>query len=455
MQAQVHRYAIKTFLIIWSGQFVSRIGTALTRFALLIWAYQQTESALDVALLGFFAFLPAILISPFAGVWVDRLDRRKVLILADLGSGLMTASLLFLYATDHLQIWHLFLVQFLSGAFEAFQSPAYTAATTLLLPKTHYARASGLRSLAESGAQVLSPVLAGLLLVWLGIVGIMLIDLVTFAMAIITLLVVHVPSPTNTNVAQHDFWREMGTGFRYLRHRPGLMGLTLAFTGMNFFAALTYFSTLPAMILARSGGDELALATVQGTMGAAAVTGGILLSVWGGPRRKIHGVLAAAGLSFLFGDITLALGRDLSTWMIGAVISSIFIPFIGGSNDAIWQAKVDPVLQGRVFAVKAMVGQFLSPAGYLMGGLLAERWLEPGMSPGGALAASFGWLVGAGPGAGIALMFVCTSLLGGLLCFSGYLFPAVRNVEEDLPDHENVTFDIRHLNGLVPETDTP
>ncbi len=141
---------MKTFLIIWSGQFTSRIGTALTRFALLIWLYQQTQSALSVALLGFFAFLPAILVSPFAGVWVDRLDRRKVLILADSAAGLTTLGLLLLHVTGSLQVWHLYVVTLLAGTFEAFQSPAYSAAVTLLLAEDRYRRASGLRSLAES-----------------------------------------------------------------------------------------------------------------------------------------------------------------------------------------------------------------------------------------------------------------------------------------------------------------
>jgi hypothetical protein len=162
----------------------------------------------------------------------------------------------------------------------------------------------------------------------------------------------------------------------------------------------------------------------------------VVVSLWGGPQRKIHGVLIAAGLSFLLGDITLAIGRSVPVWVIGALISAVFIPCIGSSNDAIWQAKVAPALQGRVFAAKAMWGQLLAPMGYLLGGVLAERYFEPGMMSGGILVDSFGWLVGVGPGAGIALLFVGTSLLGGLTCFACYLFPAVRTVEDDLPDHE-------------------
>jgi MFS transporter, DHA3 family, macrolide efflux protein len=430
--AKEHR--MQTFIIIWFGQFISRVGTALTRFALLIWAYQQTESALAVALLGFFSFLPVILVSPFAGVWVDRLERRTVMILADSAAGLATAALLLLHVGGGLQVWHLYALVFLAGTFEAFQSPAYLAATTLLLPKEEYARASGLRSLAENGAMMLSPVLAGLLLLWLGITDVMLIDLATFLFALGTLLIVRIPPLKQRTESR--FWQEMRVGFRYIWDRPGLAGLTFAFTGMNFFAALTYFSTLPAMILARSGNSELALAWVQAALGSAGVVGAVGVSIWGGPRHKIHGVLLAAALSFLLGDMVLAVGRTLPIWVIGGLIGAIFIPVIGSSNDAIWQAKVDPALQGRVFAAKAMGGQLLAPVGYLLGGLLADRWFEPAMMAGGALAGSFGWLVGSGPGAGIALMFVLTSLLGGLMCLAAYLFPAVRNVEDDLPDHE-------------------
>lgn len=431
---------MKTFLIIWFGQFVSQIGTALTRFALLVWLYQQTGSALDVALLGFFAFLPSCIISPLAGVWVDRLDRRQVMLLADLGAGLTTMALLGFYLTGGLQIGHLYAAQVLAGIFEAFQSPAYAAMTTLLVPKAHYARVNGLRSLAQNSAMVIAPFLAGLLLLWLGVGGVMIVDLCTFGIALLTLLLVRVPRPLlQTEPAatggKQTFWADLRAGVRYTWARPGLVGLMVVYTLMNFAAALTYFSTLPAMILARSAGDQLALAIVQGAIGGAAVAGALLISLWGGPRRKIHGVLAGAGLSFLLGDLFLALGHDLRGWVIGAIIGAIFIPLIDSSNMAILQAKVAPAMQGRFFALFHMARQSLVPVGYLLGGLLADRWLEPGMMPGGALAPTVGWLVGTGPGAGIALLFAVNSLFGAALSFGGYLFPVVRNIETDLADH--------------------
>jgi MFS family permease len=430
---------MKTFTIIWFGQFVSLVGTAMTRFALLIWAYQQTHNATTVALLGFFSFVPFILASPIAGVWVDRLDRRLVMMFTDLGAGMMTIGMLGLYVTGNLQIWHLFIAAALTGAFEAFQMPAYSAATTMLIPKKSYARASGMRSLATSGSQIAGPFLAGALLAVVGIGGVMAIDIVTFLVAMVTLLIVRIPAPLPNAGASAEgspFWHEIGVGFHYIRQRRGLMGLLLIFTGINFFASLTYFAVLPVLILARTGGDELALASVQAALGIGGVAGGLLLSMWGGPKRQIHGVLAAAAVSFWVGDFLFAIGRTVPVWITGAFMASFFVPFIVGANRAIWQAKVAPDLQGRVFSLQSALRTASMPLGYLMAGPLADTVFEPAMAAGGPLTNTFGWLVGIGPGAGVGLMFACTAVLGTAVSLSGYLFSAVRCVEVELPDHD-------------------
>lgn len=261
---------MKTFTIIWFGQLVSLLGTAMTRFALLIWAYEQTGDATTLALLGFFAFIFRIVLSPVAGVVVDRLDRRLVLLLADLGSGVMTLGMLLLFASGHLHIWHLYVAEALTGAFEAFQIPAYSAATTLLIPKQHLTRASGMRSLAVNASTVFAPFMAGILLRLIDIDGVMLIDVATFLMAMVTLLIVRIPRPTlsaDGQAARGNWRQQMCFGFHYIGQRPGLLGLLLLFMAINLFATLTYFSVLPAMILARTGGDEVALGTVQAALG--------------------------------------------------------------------------------------------------------------------------------------------------------------------------------------------
>jgi hypothetical protein len=190
------------------------------------------------------------------------------------------------------------------------------------------------------------------------------------------------------------------------------------------------------MILARTGGDEVALGIVQGALGAAGLAGGLLMAAWGGPRRKIHGVLLGTALSFLLGDFLFAVGQGVVVWVIAAAASAVFIPILLGSRNAIWQAKVPPAVQGRVFATDSMLRLSLNPAGYLLAGVLADRLLEPAMTAGGALAPVFGPLVGVGPGAGMALMFVGTATLGSLTSLLAYLFPAIRNVESQLPDFD-------------------
>jgi MFS family permease len=432
-------HGLRAFVTLLLGQLVSRIGTALTRFGLIVWTYQQHGGATAVALLGFSALLPAIVFGPVAGVWVDRLDRRRAMLLADLGAAASTAAFLVLHLAGALVTWHVLFGLVLAGACEAFQSPAYTAATTLMIPKRHYARAQALRSLVENGAAVLAPVLAGLLLLWLGLTGVLALDLLSFAVGVATLLAVRVPAAKATET-EHDagigFRRELRLGFGWILRRPGLTGLTLVFTGMNGIAAMTYYATLPVLILARSGGDELALASVQTAIGAGGVAGALVASAWGGPRRKVHLVLLGATLSFVLGFLGLALGRDVVSWAAAGALATFFVPFIGAGNEAIWQAKVPPAIQGRVFSARHSLGQLLVPLGYLVGGILADRWLEPAMTVGGSLAPVFGAVIGTGPGAGVALMFAGTAILGATWCLAMYLVPAVRHVETALPDFD-------------------
>ena len=430
---------MQTFTLIWFGQFVSLVGTAMTRFALLIWAYQQTGEATTLALLGFFSFILYVVFSPLAGVVVDRFDRRKVMLVTDLGAGVMTGLMLLLYTAGGLEIWHLYLLEALTGAFEAFQVPAYHASISVLVPKQQYARANGLRSLAQSASTVLAPFLAGLVLQVGDLRHVMLIDLLTFGAAAITLMLVRIPRPRPSaegEAAQRGLWRDMRYGFTYIRQRPGLLGLMWIFTGIVFFAGLTYYGIMPAMVLARTGGDELALATVRGALGIGGIIGGIVVSTVGLPRRRLHATLGFTAVSFLLGDFMLATGRSVLAWAFAALVAEFFVPFIVSGERAIWQAKVAPDVQGRVFAVQNMLRNAATPLAYLLAGPLADRLLEPAMQPGGALTGVFGGLVGTGPGAGMALMFLFTAVAGMAICVLGYAIPAVRQVEADLPDHD-------------------
>lgn len=437
-----HRIAqlsgMQKFTLIWFGQMLSQFGTATTRFSLMIWAYQQTGQATPLALLGFFSYILFILVSPVAGVLVDRLDRRLVMILGDMGAALMTVMLLILYAGGGLQIWHLYLAEALTGAFEAFQVPAYSASISTLVPKKQYARVSGMRSFAEAAAQVIAPALAARLLSAFGLSVVMLIDLVSFVLAVLPLLFISLPRVMQNvveNAPPKRVLSDLATGFRYIKQRPGLLGMMLIYFGINLTAALTYFAILAPMVLARTGGDEIALGNVQAAMGVGGIIGGVLMSVWGGPKRRIHGIFVIGAFSFLTGDFLMAVGRTQEVWMFAILFATIFVPIIVGSKSTIWQSKVSPELQGRVFAARGAVETLAMPIGYLAAGPLADKLLEPAMQPGGALANVFGGLLGTGPGAGMAFMFLCTSIAGTIICLSGYLFKKVRQIETDLPDH--------------------
>jgi MFS family permease len=429
---------MKAFVIIWFGQVISLLGSAMTTFALTIWAYQETGQATALALMVFFGFTPGVLLSPVAGALVDRWNRKLVMMLSDLGTGISTIAVLLLYNGGHLEIWHLYVAGFFAGVFQAFQFPAYSAAVTMMLPKEQYARASGMLSLAGSASGVLAPVVAGALLAVIGIGGIMAIDIVTFVFAIGALLLVQIPQPARSAAGaegQGSLWQESLYGFRYIFRRRSLLHLQLVFFCINFISAFSLV-LLPAMILARTGNDELILGSVQSIGAVGGVVGGVLLSTWGGPRRRIHGVLLGMLGTSLLSQIPMGLGRSLFVWGMGSFTFNLLIPILNGSNQAIWQAKVAPDVQGRVFAVRRLIAQITFPLATLLAGPLADQVMEPAMMPGGALAAELGWLVGTGPGAGMALIFILAGLFGAAVALGGYLFPSIRDVETLLPDHD-------------------
>ena len=431
---------MRGFTIIWFGQLISLLGTGMTRFALTIWAYQETGSATTLALVAFFSFGPVVLLSPVAGALVDRWNRKVVVMISDLAAGTTTILLLLLYTTGNLQIWHLYVMGALAGAFESFQFPAFSAAMTMMLRKEQYGRANGMMSVAEAASGIIAPLLAGLLLTIIGIGGVMTIDVITFVFAVTAVLITYIPQPEATDVgrqARNSLWRESLFGFHYIWARPSLLGMQMMFFLANLFGGYSAVLLVP-LILARTGNNELILGTVQSAFGIGGLVGGIALSVWGGPKTKVHGVLLGMVGNFLLGSLVLGIGQTLSFWLVGAFFTMFFIPVLNGSNQAIWQAKVAPDVQGRVFATRRLIAQITGPLAMLTAGPLADQLFEPAMQAGSRWANLFGWLVGFGPGAGIGLLFVITSLTGAFAALLGYTIPAVRNIETILPDYAPV-----------------
>jgi DHA3 family macrolide efflux protein-like MFS transporter len=426
------------FIIVWIGQAVSMFGSAMTWFAFTIWAWQITGQATTLALVSFFSFGPTLLLSPVAGALVDRWNRKLVMMLGDLAIGLGTVAVLLLYVTDNLQIWHIYVIAVLAGPFQALQFPAYSAAVTMMLPKEQFARAEGMIGLVEAASGVLAPASAAVLLGSIGFAGIMFIDIATLVLAIGTLLLVHIPQPAATEAGrkgQGSIWKESVYGLCYIFECPSMLALQLFFAAGNFFESLG-FTLMAPMILARTGDNEIVLGSVQSAGAIGGVMGGLLLIIWGGPKRRIHGVLIGWALANLLGMSLMGLGYSLAIWALASFFADFFTPIVDGSDQAIWQAKVAPDVQGRVFATRLLLSQITIPIAALLAGPLADHVFEPAMMPGGHLATTFGWLTGIGPGAGMSLILVFAGFVGVLINLAGYAFYVVRNAEDILPDHD-------------------
>lgn len=421
---------MRRFALIWAGQVFSLLGTNISAFGVTVWAYQKTGSATTLSLITFFLVTPMLIVSPFAGALVDRLNRKLMMMISDLASGLVSAVLLALYLTGRLEIWHFYVSSILIGVGQSFQWPAYSAAISNLVPKEQYGRANGLISLAETGTDILAPILAAGMIGLVGLGGILTVDLVTVALAIGSLLFIRVPQPQATQAglaSQGSFWKESAYGFIYILKRPGLLGLQLVFLLGNFFSAISYTLIAP-MILARSGNNELILGSVNSIGALGGVFGGLMMSVWGGARRKVHGVLMGWGFSGIFGALV-GLGQAAMVWTAGRFMGALVSPVINASNQSIWQAKVAPDVQGRVFSIRRLIAWATMPLATLVAGPLADYVMEPAMNAGGSLAPVFGPLVGVGAGAGMALIIVIANLAIVVIGFGGYLASNVRNVE--------------------------
>ncbi|MEJ5199164.1 MAG: MFS transporter [Anaerolineae bacterium] len=438
--AAVHRpTGMKAFLLVWAGQIVSVLASTMSQFGLTIWMYQRTESATAMGLMQVAFITPFLLLSPFAGVMVDRYNRKVMMMVSDLAAVIATAGIFILLALGRLEFWHLYVAAALNGIGNTFQWPAYSAAISTMVPKEQYGRANGLMSLIEAGPGVLAPLLAGALLPLIGLAGILTIDILTFFLAIGALLIVHVPQPPRTAEGEQgrgNLWQEAAYGFRYIFRRPSLLGLQLIFFFCNLFFGIAYTVFSP-MILARTGSNSVIFGMVQSAGAIGGVVGGVIMSAWGGFRRRVYGVLLGWLLSAC-GLILTGSGRELAHWLPAVFLTAAVSPLVNTSNQAIWQAKVAPDVQGRVFSARRLIAWFTNPISPIIGGTLADFVLEPAMRGSAGLAALFGGLVGTGPGAGMGLLMVFCGVCTVAVPMIAYFVPAIRHAETLLPDHDQV-----------------
>jgi MFS family permease len=423
-----------SFMLIWIGQVISLFGSGLTNFGLGVWVYQQTGSATAFTLIYVCGAVPALLLAPFAGVLVDRWNRRDALLLSNLGAAFGTIVLVALVALHRLAVWHVYGIVAFGTVFLALQFPAYGAAVTLLVPKQHLGRASGMVQLGASAARIVAPLLAGVLMPIIRLEGLVLVDIVTFLIGAVTLLLAQVPRPEASAVGRASqaggILRDAAFGWTYLRSRPALLSLLAFFAVLNLFFAMSQVLVTP-LVLSEAGAPQLGLVLSAGSCGALA--GGLLMSTLGGPSKRVLGIL---GFSPLLGLAMALIG--VSSWVpvvaAGSFLAFLVVPVINGSDQALWQSKVEPDLQGRVFAMRQLLSQFSAPLAYLASGPLADRVFAPLLVPGGRLAGSLGPLLGVGSGRGIGLQFLLMGTLLTLAALVGLAYPRLRHLDESVPD---------------------
>ncbi len=423
---------MRLFIIVWVGQLIAVIGSGITGFALDIWVYERTGSVTQFALITLSTTLPLILISPIAGPFVDRWDRRKTMIIADLCACLATMALGALFLIGRLEVWHVYLANTFSAVFMAFHIPAYTASTVLLVSKQHLSRANALMSLMFGIARIVAPTLGGVLLAIVHFQGIVLLHVTAVFVAVVSLMLVRFPEVNTPEVATEEssFLKDATYGLTYLTTRPGLLGLLLLSASNLFLAGGVNVITTPLVL---TFAQVTVLGTILSLFGIAVLAGGLVIGIWGGLERKMNAIY---GCMLLNGVCILAAGSQpsLVIFTVGIFLFSLTQPIVSSSTQTLWQNKVEPGVQGRVFAIKGAIETAGLPLGYIMIGPLAEKVFEPLMATNGFLAASIGQIIGVGPGRGMGLLLITMGIFTILGTCIAYLYPRLRFVEDELPD---------------------
>jgi hypothetical protein len=390
------------FAAAWAGQFVSLVGSGMTAFALGLWVYQMRGDVTDYALLGACTIAPRVALAPLVARVVDAVPRRRVMLATQASGAATTLALLALLAAGSLQIWHVYLAGAALGTAAAFEWPAWSAATTLLVSQAQLARAAGLVAMAQGVADVIAPVAGGALLVTIGVGPILVLDAASFVVAVAALTRVRFPEPARPAVAAPPCLSE---GWRWLRMRPALLALLAFVASVNFLWGLVGALAAPLILGFATPGE---LGAIFSIAGIGVIVGSVSMTVWGGPRRKLAGILGAELVSG-FAFVAMGIAPNLVLVAGGVFVAHVTLPVIGGCGQAIWQAEVPAELQGRVFAIRQAIERAVIPAAYVLAGPLAYGVFRPALASGGP-ASGLGGFLGTRDAPWIALMFVAMGL---------------------------------------------
>ncbi|NJK28638.1 MAG: MFS transporter [Acaryochloris sp. SU_5_25] len=417
---------MQSFILLWLGQLASSIGSSMTYFALTLWVWQQTESVTAIALISFFFQLPQIGLALFSGLIVDRFPRKQLLILSDVMMAGCSLAVGILFALHQLQLWHLYTIAAIYGCFSHLQTLTQTTLIPLLVPPQHHARASSMGSVIEYSTLIFAPAIAGVLCPKIGLFNITLIDLATFLIAIFTLAFIPIIVPaahSSIKLSLHAVF----FGFRYIATHANLTRIMILLSCFAFAHQLGETLFEP-MILAQTHGNAQVLGAVSAASGIGGVVGGVVFSLWGGFQYPVRGMLfgfVGTGISkLILGITTLPL-----IWMGSQFLASMHTPLIFSSYMALWYAKVDPKLQGRVFAADHLIGLVVGAIASLVADPLADRVFEP------LLQSDLLWLsrvVGQTPGSGTALLYGLTALCILLVSIIGFTAQRFQHLDDKL-----------------------
>ena len=421
---------LRDFLILWSTQSLSGLGTAMTSFALTVWVYAQQGTASSVTMLSVCSVLPSVLFAFLAGAAADRWDRKRIMLLSDTVAAAGTTAILLLYLNGMLRIWHLYLINFLLSCMNAFQNPASYVAVSLLVPRKHDPRVSGLQSLSGSIITILAPALGGLVMGFGGLPAVLAIDLATFAAAFLSLLIfIKIPAVPEREGKAEGFLAACAEGLRYLRVHSVLLRIILFFSFINFIAQMGGYGMLSPFVLGRTGGDEAALGFVQGAVGAGTMLGAALVTAMKPPKRRTAVIFFSCGISCLLGDIGQSLTGTPLAWAVCGFLSNIPIVFLNANLTALMRSYVPIEVQGRVFSARDTLQYTTIPFGLLLGGFLADHVFEPMMAAASPVQAVLAPFFGTGKGAGIAVMFFLVGVIGTTASMLALCDPAYRTLD--------------------------
>ena len=419
----------KRYIIFWLSQALSQLGSSMTGFALILWAYTKNGSAMTVSLMSFFNYVPYIIVSLFAGTFVDSHSKKKIMLVSDSIAAICSASIFVLSIGNGLQIWNIYLVNFIIGFMNAFQGPASSVAIGKIVPKDKMAQVSGMNSFSGNLVSVLSPILAASLFAMGGLKLILAIDLLSFAFAFgILLFVLQIPEDTPQKLEKKSVFAGCAEGFSYLKSNRGIFMIIITMALLNFFSRLTYENILSPMILARSGNDGVALGTVNAVMGIGGIIGGIIVSTGKVKGNNAKMIYLSALFSFLLGDVMMGAGRNVIVWSCAGFAASFPIAFINAGQMVILYQYVPEEVQGRIFAVRNALQFSTIPLGILLGGFLADYVFEPFLMTENPVTKILQMIVGTGAGSGMAVMFLCTGILGALFSLSSYQQKDIREL---------------------------